>query len=272
MGASTVGKIISETVVALWEELQPEHMSIPTTDIFQKIAEDFYNTWNFPHVIGAIDGKHVRIICPKKSGSMFFNYKKYFSVVLQGVVDANYKLIAIDVGGYGKQSDGGTFQSSDFYKLLTTKQIKIPTASSLPGTNIKAPYVFIGDEAYPLLDFVLKPYSGTNLSIEEECFNNRLSRARKTVECTFGILYSKWRILSKAIETNIDLADNIIKCVCILQNTIFDREGIERHLTDIEIVPRTQNNQPTGRPLNSAKTIRDIFKNFFTDNPLNYRN
>lgn len=58
--------------------IQPEHMSVPTKDTLKKIAENFYNIWNFPHCIGAIDGKHVRVLCPKNSGSMFFNYKKYF--------------------------------------------------------------------------------------------------------------------------------------------------------------------------------------------------
>jgi len=71
MGASTVGKIISETVIVLWNELQSEHMPVPTRDNLKKIAEDFYNIWNFPNCIGAIDGKHIRVLCPKNSGSVF---------------------------------------------------------------------------------------------------------------------------------------------------------------------------------------------------------
>lgn len=149
MDASTVGKIISETVIVLWNELQPEHMPVPTRDNLKKIAEDFYNIWNFPNCIGAIDGKH--ILCPKNSGFMFFNYKKYFSIVLQGVADASYKFITIDVGGYGKQSDDGTFKVSDLYKLLNNKLLDIPEPSNLPQTNVKTPFVLIRDEAYPLL-------------------------------------------------------------------------------------------------------------------------
>lgn len=271
MGSSTVGKIISETVIVLWNELQPEHMPVPTKDTFKKIAEDFYNIWNFPHCIGAIDGKHVRVLCPKNSGSMFFNYKKFFSIVLQGVADASYKFITIDIGGYGKQSDGGTFQASDLYKLLNNKQLDIPEPSNLPQTNVKTPFVLIGDEAYPLLPFLLKPFNGKNLNIEQECFNKRLSRARKTIECSFGILYSKWRLLSKCIETDIDVTDNIIKCICILHNTIIDKEGFERHLTDVSIeFQKNYQRQAGGRPPNEAKTIRDIFTIFFSNNPLSY--
>lgn len=195
---------------------------------------------------------------------MFYNYKKYFSVVLQGVVDANCQFIAIDVGGYGKQSDGGTFQASDFYKRLITNEIHLPEPAFLPDTNVKAPYVFLGDEAYPLLDFLIREQ---NIPLGQECFNNRLSRARKTVECDFGILYAKWRLISKAIETDVNTADKIIRCVCILHNLVLKREGFERHLTDVDLI-RNNHHGLVGRPLTSAVVIRDIFKTFIRNDPL----
>lgn len=273
IGSSTAGKIVKETAIALWEELHPIYMPVPKKDDFERIAENFYDVWNFPHCVGAIDGKHIRITRPKNSGSMFFNYKKYFSVVLQAVADANYKFVTIDVGGYGKQSDGGTFQASDLYKLLNSKQINLPKPTYLPRNhNTKAPFVLIGDEAYPLLPYLMKPFGGKNLSIDQECFNKRLSRARKTVECAFGILSAKWRLLTKCIETDISAVDSIIKCICVLHNTILTREGFERHLTDVSLEFSGGDHSPraTGRPLNDAKTIRDIFTVYFSQNPVNY--
>ena len=204
MGVATVKKIIEETVSILWEVLQPLHMTVPNKEKFLEIAQEFYNVWNFPHVLGAIDGKHVKVKCPDNSGSMFFNYKGHFSIVLQGIVDAKYRFVFIDVGGYGKQSDGGTLQASDFYKVLKNNGLDIPDPAILPGTNVKAPYVFIADQAYPLLNNMLKPYPGSNLTIDKASFNARLSRARKSVECAFGILCVKWRILSKSIETKVE--------------------------------------------------------------------
>lgn len=53
---------------------------------------------------------------------MFYNYKQFFFIVWQGVTDANYQFIAVDIGGYGKQSDGGTFQASDLYDLLRRQE------------------------------------------------------------------------------------------------------------------------------------------------------
>lgn len=275
MGDSTVGKIVKHTVMVIWKVLQPIHMPPPKVEDFKKIAKEFYETWNFPNCVGAIDGKHIRIKCPKHSGTMYFNYKHFYSIVLQAVADARYRFIIIDVGGYGKQSDGGTFRSSEMFQLLSKGRLNIPPSDFLPDTNVEMPYVFIGDEAYPLLNNLLKPFGGDHLDFESEYFNSRLSRARKTVECAFGILYSKWRLISKAIETNEAVADNIIKTVCLLQNVIIDKEGFERHLTDVVPIPEQLNrgyNMNVGRPIETAKFIRDIFKNFMCRNRVTYVN
>ena len=72
MGNTTVKNIVSETVDILWEELQPIHMPVPTSESFRPIAKEMWDIWNFPNCIGSFDGKHVRVRCPKNSGSMFF--------------------------------------------------------------------------------------------------------------------------------------------------------------------------------------------------------
>lgn len=84
-------------------------MPKPTTDSFKESATVFAKKWNYPNAVAAIDGKHIRIQCPGKSGSLYFNYKEYFSIVLLALVDANYKFIAVDVGSYGREGDAGVY-------------------------------------------------------------------------------------------------------------------------------------------------------------------
>lgn len=269
MGFSTVASIVKETTLVIWNTLQPLHMEPPTEEIFKEIAKDYYERWNFPHCIGAIDGKHIRIKCPASSGTMFYNYKHFFSIVLQAVADSHYRFITIDVGGFGKQSDGGTFQASDFYQLLQSGNLNIPPDDPLPSSNIVMPYVFLADEAYPLLKNILKPYARRQLDNDKEYFNARLSRARRCVECAFGILNAKWRILWKPIECLPETADIITKCVCVLHNTIIDKEG-SQHLgrTDTEASPREVLHYHNTRPTEQAKLIRDAFKTFICTNKI----
>lgn len=136
----------------------PIHIPQPTTDTWQRIEEGLRNKWNFPNCIGAIDGKHVNIIATPNSGSLFFNYKKHFSIVLLAVVDPEYRFIAVDVGAYGKNSDGGIYSSSKFGKALERNALNIPCDKPLPGTNHAMPHVFIGDETFPLKTYLLRPY------------------------------------------------------------------------------------------------------------------
>lgn len=268
MGTSTVSAIVRETVEAIWQELQPIHMKTPTEDLFKRTAEQFYDKWNFPNCLGAIDGKHIRLKCPQHSGTMFYNYKNFYSVVLQAVADGNYKFITIDVGGYGKQSDGGTFRSSSLYHLLQSDALNIPPDIALPSTDIVMPYVFIGDEAYPLLKNLLKPYSRRNLDADTEYFNMRLSRARRVVECAFGIINAKFRLLWKPIETSPDLADKIVKCICVLHNVIIDMEGVDipNESHNVPDVNNITGNRQNNRASTEANAVRDTFKMFVCRN------
>ena len=82
------------------------------------------------------------------------------------------------------------------------------------------PFAILGDEAYPLKTYLTKSFAGKDLSFEERVFNYRLSRARRSVVCAFGILTAKWRLLNKAIETNVNKAERIVRCICLLHNII----------------------------------------------------
>ena len=76
---------------------------------WNNIANDFHKLWQFPNTLGALDGKHVRIIKPALSGSSFFDYKDFFSIILFALVDAHSKFIFIDVGCNGRGSDSTIF-------------------------------------------------------------------------------------------------------------------------------------------------------------------
>mgnify|MGYP001555480935 CR=1 FL=1 len=71
--------------------------------------------------------------------------------------------------------------------------VQIPPPCIIPGYEEggEVPYVIVADAAFPLRPDLLRPYPGARTTIlepKQRIFNYRLSRARNTVECAFGIL------------------------------------------------------------------------------------
>ncbi|XP_018367737.1 PREDICTED: putative nuclease HARBI1 [Trachymyrmex cornetzi] len=110
VAVNTVSKIISETCVAIWDVLSVQVFPEINKNLWKKKAEEFETLWNFPHCIGAIDGKHRTSETPPHSGSMFYNYKGTHSIVLLAVADANCCFTIVDIGAEGRRSDGGIFK------------------------------------------------------------------------------------------------------------------------------------------------------------------
>lgn len=160
------------------------------------------------------------------------------------------------------------FRNSVLFEKLQNKELNIPEDVELPGTNTKLPFIFVGDEAYPLLTHLLRPYPRNQLDYDNRVFNYRLSRARRLVECSFGILVSKWRILNKSIETNVDFAIIITKVACLLHNIVMTHDS-KANLSDNDPLSTAHDSRPIpGRRNNTysreAKNVRDSFKLYFT--------
>ncbi|XP_053597638.1 uncharacterized protein LOC103578317, partial [Microplitis demolitor] len=187
---TSTANIIAETCQVIWDCLQPKVLPYTlTTRDWLKIAGDFDKNWQFPHCIGAIDGKHIQIQCPDNAGSLYFNYKKTHSIVLLGICDANYSFLFVDIGAYGRRSDGGIFRDSPMGQKFEKHEMNVPDAELLTIDGMPSPYVLVGDEAFQLTDYLLRPYPGRGgLNKDKTIFNYCLSRARRTIENSFGLL------------------------------------------------------------------------------------
>ncbi|XP_023706968.2 protein ANTAGONIST OF LIKE HETEROCHROMATIN PROTEIN 1 [Cryptotermes secundus] len=195
----TISTIVPELCGALVEALK-DFIKIPKTKHeWLGVANEFERTWNFPHCLGAIDGKHIALQCPMNSGSEYFNFKGFFSLVLLAICDANYNFIFVDTGCQGRISDGGVFANTEFCKRMTRNSLNLPQPAPLKGRRA-LPFFLIGDEAFPMSENLVKVYPGYHpKGSKERIFNYRLSRVRRLVENVFGIVSSTFRVLRKPL-------------------------------------------------------------------------
>jgi len=204
---------------AIVEEFKDEVFKTPsTTEEWRAVEAVFRERWNYPHCCGAIDGKHVAIKKPKDSGSLFYNYKGFFSIVLLAVTDAHYKFLWAKVGSPGSNSDCGIFNDCQLPQALERNTIGFPEPDTLPHDDPKVPYFFVGDDAFPLRTFMMKPYANRYLKEDERIYNYRTSRARRVVENAFGILAMRFRCLLGTLGVVPDTAIVITQCCLVLHN------------------------------------------------------
>jgi hypothetical protein len=269
MGDRTVSEIVNEVSTAIWDIMQPLYLPESTREMWEQIAMAFEQRWHFPHCVGAMDGKHIVIKNPEKSGCSFFNYKHTFSVVLLAVVDFNYKFTIIDVGSMGRFSDGSIFSTSVLGKKLNKQSLEFPPPALMPNFEQPLPYVFVGDEAFPLSENLMSLYPKRSVTgkYENKVFNYSLSRARQTVECSFGILASRFRVFRKLFEIKVDSVDKVIKAACVLHNYLrhntLPEDNVDNDIVKMpenQLLPLTHNKN---RSASSAFIVRHKFTDYF---------
>ncbi|XP_058818499.1 uncharacterized protein LOC131682978 [Topomyia yanbarensis] len=270
-------KILRETCQAIYEELAGTEFMEFSAKNWLGVANNFRSKWNMPNCVGAIDGKHIRIKCPPNAGSLYYNYKRYHSIILLAACDADYRFTFIDVGSPGADGDMNVFGRTKFGQdiLEDCGLLELPPDASVNGIEI--PFFFVGDDAFPLSSRIMKPYgTGSAFSNEQKIFNYRLSRARRTIENAFGLLTMRWGCLRSEFLCYPDKVKVIVGACCALHNFLlksshFDHvdriengvfiEGEWRRLNQLD-----QINLPRrGRPNEIASNIRKMLTNFFAE-------
>nr|CAI5869487.1 unnamed protein product [Callosobruchus analis] len=244
LGLATISNIVREACLAIWNVLTLEGLLVPTKQRWEDIASC------------AVDGKHIRIVNPV--GPMYYNYKGYLSAVLMAIADSDYRFIYVNVGCYL------IFKNCSLWKSILNGEQELPDAKFSQGmSNKKVPYCFVGDEAFALHQHLLQPFGAHNLNISKRIFSYRLSRARRVVECTFGILTNKWRIFHRAKNLKSDSAVDIVKACVVLHNFVRERDGYKIEdtfsVTGLADLPGAD----VVREGTAANDVRNIFADYF---------
>lgn len=232
---NTISVVVKEVAEAIIAEFGEEYLSPPSTpEGWKKISDHFQSRWNFPHCIGALDGKHVAIDKPKNSCSEYYNYKKFFSVILMALVDADYKFIWVEAGCNGSCSDAQIWNDSDLQDGIKLGVAGLPDSEPLEGETFDLPYFIVGDDAFALREYLMKPFGHSTLTRQQRLFNYRLSRARRIVENAFGIMTQRFQCFHGVMRQEPKTVTSIVLACCILHNMLRDTDSVVQRVADHE--------------------------------------
>ena len=237
VGVSTLCVTVQEVWNAIVNNLFQGYIKIPTGQSAETVVDGFLHRWGFPQCFGAIDGLHIPIIAPTRNHQDYFNRKGWHSIVLQALVDHEYKFMHTYVGWPGSVHDARIFSNSDLYAKGESGELMPNRIKRI--NNVDVPVMILGDAAYPMLPWIMKPYPGTGTLSRKQChFNYRLSRVRMVVECAFGRLKGRWRCLLKRNDCELNFVSTIVNACCILHNLCeVHGDGIvEEWLLDEEVL------------------------------------
>jgi hypothetical protein len=196
------------------------------------------------------------------------------------LVDGDYKFIWVDIGSPGSCSDSQVFNNCELKEVIESGDIGFPPDATLPNDRpeVKTPFYILGDDAFALQTWMMKPYSRRNMTHQELIFNYRLSRARRIVENAFGLLATKFMIMHSHMRHNVDTVEEIVMATCTLHNLIRIRYPQDHHALadqdnqDHNIVPGAWRDGAQmedlgrayqGNALAVAKAQRDMLKTYF---------
>ena len=134
------------------------------------------------------------------------------------MVSSDYQFIWADVSGKGSASDAQIYNHSDLKKGLENDDIMgWPRPDPLPNDTQDVPYFIVGDDAFALRTYLMKPYSARKLTREERIYNYRLSRARRVIENTFGVLVNRFQVLLTTMQHHAETVGLIVKACVLLR-------------------------------------------------------
>ena len=214
---STVCIIVHEACKAIFDVLFSEYVVFPKGRQLQETIRGFETRWQIPQCAGAIDGSHIPVSVPANLHTDYYNQKGWYSMLVQAVVSYDYTITDVNIGWPGSVHDAHVLVHSGLYHNATEGDL-LPHTFAKNVAGVEIPPYLIGDAAYPLKTWLIKPFPDRGLSSNKRTFNYRLSRARMVVENAFGRLKGRWRRLLKRNDMSLKNVPVIISACCVLHH------------------------------------------------------
>ena len=189
----------------------------------RKVIGGFEDISVFPHVAGALDGTHIKIIAPKENKFDFLGKKTFYSVLVLGVADSNCKFIHASAGCPGAVSHAQMLRNSALQRDIQNGVILNAPGRMIDGSEVKP--LLVSNSSFDLSPWLMMPYAQTpTITPSQSNFNCALSSAREKIVQAFGMLRGRWRCLLETLkEDTLRVPTTVIAC-CVLHNLCIDIE------------------------------------------------
>ncbi|GLJ06427.1 hypothetical protein SUGI_0039010 [Cryptomeria japonica] len=233
VGQSTVSQVSWKFVEAM-EDRGMHHLKWTHETQMEEIKVKFEKIQGLPNCCGAIDTTHIVMSLPSgEASNIWHDSEANYSMIMQAIVDPELRFLDILTGWPGSMNDYGILKTSGFFKLCKNGQrLNGPVKDLQDGSQIRE-YI-VGDEAYPLLPWLLTPYQGKNLSPMKKKFNVMHKNTKLVAERALARFKGTWKIIDGVMwRPDKHKLPRIILVCCILHNIIID-QGDELH-TDVPL-------------------------------------
>lgn len=206
---SKITKDVTQCLVGVCREFV-----VMPTDVaeLRTIMHGFYEYANFPNVVGAVDGTHIRIKAPSTDEHLYVNRKNYHSINVQGVCNSQMKFLNIVARWPGATHDAFIWSNSNLNDMFEARTID-------EGW-------LLGDSAYPLRPWLLTPVLNPTTRHQQR-YNAAHMRARSVVERSFGVLKCRFRCVDTSggtlLYTPLKCCQIFIACVVLHNICIINR-------------------------------------------------
>ncbi|KAI4377522.1 hypothetical protein MLD38_015131 [Melastoma candidum] len=234
LGISTCHKLVLEVCSAIRTVLMPKYLQWPDDDSIRAVKDEFRSISGIPNVVGSIYTTHIPIIAPKISVAAYFNkrhternQRTSYSITLQGVVDPKGVFTDVCIGWPGSMSDDAVLEKSALYQRASG--------------GLKDEWI-VGNSGYPLLDWLLIPYTQQHLTWTQHAFNEKIGEVQGIARDAFARLKGRWSCLQKRTEVKLQDLPVVLGACCVLHNICEMRgetmeEELKFELVDDEMIP-----------------------------------
>lgn len=144
-------------------------------------------------------------------------------------MDSDYFFRDIYIGWPGRVHDARVFKKSPLYDACCSHTF-LPHNHSKRVNGVVVPPLILGDSAYGLSNFLMRPYVDRgHLTQSQSKFNTLLSKTRVVTENAFGRHKGRFRCLAKRLELSVENCCIITSACCVLHNFC---EAMKEHFND----------------------------------------